>query len=153
MSPGQPGRLRFGVATRVGLAGLEGRFGIEGGGVRITGLEAIGAAAGMQLAWEASPDGGAQFVLFTTDTSVVEGSGGLLPVLAVEVEQIPGTTPGRITFVKPGTMLASDLFGNKIPICPHITTEYPPGNWAGCARRTRCATSTATVAPTCAISC
>jgi hypothetical protein len=110
--------------SQAALSGLQGSFRSLEPGLRVTGIEPIGVAAGMRLSWVPT-FGGARFVLFADHGAPIP-AGQPNPILAVRVladgiVSIPEVTP------PPGApifhLVAEDLEGvdergNGVPQCP-----------------------------------
>ncbi|NOT35434.1 MAG: T9SS type A sorting domain-containing protein [Candidatus Eisenbacteria bacterium] len=125
IGPGSPAKLVFQINTGPALAGLQGRIALLPPALRVTQLRPIGSASGMQLAWQALPNG-AQFVMFSdngvlippTDPCPSNVPCGPLPVLEVTVSAIPGTLPPPLTLARMVELLASDSLGQAVHFCP-----------------------------------
>lgn len=126
VSPSQPAQLTFFGAATVALAGLQGEFRLEPPGLRITGIEAIGPAAGMILNWTETADG-ARFVLFAQSGAPIpplpirdtmHPARDDWPLLRITAAAMPGVDglPDR-TFLTALNLLGSDIDGNGVRPC------------------------------------
>jgi hypothetical protein len=118
----QPARVTLRVGgVNVALAGLQGSLRVSDG-LRISGLEPVGTAAGMRIRWEPSAQG-ADFVMFAEHGAPIpptppdtSGFGGI-PVLRVTVE-LNVRRPSDLALVTPLSVFGSDAAGNLVPECP-----------------------------------
>ena len=138
IAPGGGTAITMAVRTPVALAGLQGTLDAGGGGLRITKLEAVGAAQGMSLSWSATAEG-VRFVMFTTQGTSIPAilSGPAAPVLRVTVELAPGSTD-PVYHVGARALLGSDAQGNAVPSCLLIAAVIPPSVAVICLTQGEC---------------
>jgi hypothetical protein len=126
VSPGHPGHVTFAVRPQVALAGLQGTFHLSTPGLAITHIEAIGAAAGMNINWQTTADG-AKFVLFAASGAPIppfqivdawgDPSAGV-PVVRVTVEQTQTDGVPERSLLAITDLLGADAHGVEVPSCP-----------------------------------
>ncbi|MGH7727106.1 MAG: FlgD immunoglobulin-like domain containing protein [Candidatus Eiseniibacteriota bacterium] len=127
VAPNRPAELDLGLRTPVALAGLQGKLFFLSPGLVIRNLEAIGPAAGMQLAWTPT-EYGASFVMFAETGAPIPATGNSDPsvnVLHVTVEQPPGSVPQEVTYLDARELLGADAGGEGVLQCYIITLQIP----------------------------
>lgn len=115
-----PAVLGLWAGAAVPLAGLQGELRLRPDSLRITALEAVGAAAGMNLSWVARPDG-ADFVMFSASGAPLPPAGDFRsrrPVLEITVAPRPGVPVPPRTSLIAARMFASDTLGRPVYPCP-----------------------------------
>jgi hypothetical protein len=125
ITPTQPVQFTLKLGTRVPLNGLQGSFELRPPVLKITNIEAVGAAAGMRVAWTPS-DVGANFVMFSTILGGIPPSpadGSHEPVLTLTISAPPGVTIPPTTELLLTNVLGSDPEGGAVPPCPIIARE------------------------------
>jgi hypothetical protein len=139
ISPGGAASITMGVRTPVALAGLQGTLFAGGAGLRITKLEAVGAAQGMSLSWSKTTREGVRFVMFTTQGTPIPAtlSGPAASVLRVTVE-LALDSPDLVYHVDAHDLLGSDVQGNAVPSCVLIGAIVPPSSALICVTRGEC---------------
>jgi hypothetical protein len=140
VGPGQPATVDYRIGSTVDLHGLQGSFKFDPwiedtrqiniAPLRVTGIEAIGAAAGMRLQWQPTDDG-ARFVLFSEGNAFIPAAPPMpdsarLPILRVRVEVVPdaGAPPPRVT-MRAHDLLAADRNGQQVLHCPILFILEP----------------------------
>ena len=132
VSPGTPARVAFRMWTGTVLAGLQGHFTLAPGALAITNVRPVGIAAGMQLAWQPTPDG-ATFVLFSTTGRTFHSPclppaacpPQADPVLEVTVAPRPGVPIPPLTLLDVHALLAADTLGREVHECPTFAVIPP----------------------------
>ncbi len=130
VAPGQDGDVTLGVRSTVRLAGLQGVLRASPGLV-VRDLEAVGAAAGMNLQWVPTVDG-ARFVMFATrgapipaclppDSIWVFPTRLPPPVLKITVGLAPGADPQRVMMVRADSLLGADSLARLVLECPDLS--------------------------------
>jgi hypothetical protein len=125
ISPGGAAAVTLAIQTNVALAGLQGALHAGGAGLRITKLEAVGAAEGMNLNWTRTTDG-VRFVMYATAGAPIAASGQGVPVLRVSVELAAGSTEPQYQVTTGSDLLGSDAQGSAVPLCPMIALALAP---------------------------
>jgi hypothetical protein len=130
VGPGRPGHATFRIGSSVPLSGLEGEFVFYQPYLAVTGIEAVDAAAGMQLAWQPTATG-ARFVLFSTTGAQIAAvppmpSSEHLPILRVRVEpRLSGDPPPPRVRMGVVRLLGADANGHGVFLCPIFTLVVP----------------------------
>jgi hypothetical protein len=124
VGPGQPARVAMLVLSGVPLAGLQGRLRTYPPGLRIAGLEPLGPAQGMRLAWQPTGDG-ATFVMFADQGAPIPGGVRCgpddrcdFPVLGLTLFSDEGVPLAPVTYITAGELLGADSLGAAVPECP-----------------------------------
>jgi len=149
ISRGHAARVTFRVRSDVALSGLQGALVLDGPGLQVTGLEAIGPAAGMHLDWTPTLDG-ARFVLFAQSGAPIPPTpGGWDPraaappsngvaVLRVTLEAGSNLPIPPVSRLSAGDLLGSDVEGQGIRDCPPppcVRLYFPPDAAVICSER------------------
>ena len=120
IKPGGTASVLLGIRSPVALAGLEGTIYATGGSFKIAKIEAVGAAAGMQLSWTTTAEGNARFVMFATQGAPIPATPPIapasVPVLRVTVALAPSSRQ-RIALSTGWDLLGSDANGHAVPMC------------------------------------
>ena len=120
VSPDGRAEVTFAVATQTALAGLQGSFAVDPGGMRIAKIEAIGPAAGMHVQWRAVGLG-AKFTMFAERGAPIPGASGdsigaAVPILRITLERVARRLP-PVIHVSANGLLGSDADGNAVHEC------------------------------------
>ncbi len=125
VGPGTPAVLRFAVGADVSVGGLQGNIVLDPPALTITDIRAIGAASGMQVAWQRTASG-AKYVLFSDHGQVIPPcppGGGVFcdaTVLEVVATQTTRVVVPPVTLAHMNDLLVADSIGNAIPFCPTL---------------------------------
>ncbi len=119
IGPDHEAQLTFEVGTTTPLAALQGSIVMNPLGLHITGVEPVGAAAGMHLSWNQVPEG-VKFVLLDTDGTPIPAAPPFdpVPVLRLTFATDPVAPPAPRTRVFPGALLGADVLGQAVYLCP-----------------------------------
>jgi hypothetical protein len=123
VGPGQPGYATFRIGSGAPLHGLQGQFVFQSPDLVVTGIETVGAATGMRLAWQPTDDG-ARFVLYSQGGAHIPAappmpSSAHLPILGVKVElRHPIGPPPVRNVMRADGLLGADASGNGVNLCP-----------------------------------
>jgi hypothetical protein len=125
VGPAMPAQLALAVRSTVALAGLQGGITMSSpAALRVTGVEAIGPAAGMRLAWVRT-DLGADYVLFAPDGGApippADPTRPAPAVLRFTLATAAGVPPPPVTHVYLSGPLGADINGAGVPPCPTLT--------------------------------
>jgi hypothetical protein len=130
VGPGRPGYATFRIGSGVPLYGLEGEFVFDSRTLMVTGIETVGAAAGMRLAWQPTLDG-ARFVLYSEGGAHIPAATPMpssqhLEILRIRVEQrsIEVAPPERI-HLRASRLLGADAAGQGVNGCPIMFVIEP----------------------------
>lgn len=121
------GTVSLAVTNSTPLAGLQGVLAFDGPGLQITNVEPTGPAATWKVAWTPIA-GGAKFVIFSTDGSLIPPSidlGNPPTVLRVTVASILRQTPAAVTLLGVDALQAADSLGHGVPLCPTLVAVRP----------------------------
>jgi hypothetical protein len=135
VGPGRPGYTTFRIGSGVPLDGLEGQFVFDSRSLAVTGIETVGAAVGMRLAWQGTDDG-ARFVLYSEGGVHIPAappipSTGHLPILRVQVGlRAPDVPLPERVHMRANRLLAADTSGQGVNGCPVLFLIEPLGAYA-----------------------
>jgi hypothetical protein len=125
VSETRPATLTLRAGAPVPLSGLQGLLHLFPDSLlRVTALEAVGPAAGMNLSWVQTREG-ARFVMFASAGAPIPpidpaSDPPYAPVLRVTVSTRPGASPPPLTVLGAGALLGADSLGNGVIECPYV---------------------------------
>jgi hypothetical protein len=120
IGPGGRAKATMTITSSVPLAGLEGQLSLWPQGLLITNLEPVGAAEGMRIAWQRTPDG-AKFLMFAERGAPIGGQRITEPVLAVGMVKDTDAVLAPVTHLSVAELLGADSLGRAVPQCKIMT--------------------------------
>ena len=123
---GQSARLTFAVGSTVPIAGVEGGLTLSNPALAV--VDVTTPLREWQVSWTRTPEGDVRFIAFNHVPGHPIGGtpdGAPQPLLSVEVAPVVRHPWPATVVILARDLLASDVQGRAIPLCPQITLEFP----------------------------